>query len=42
MPEIIIEGIFTHFSVADDLANNKDYTLRQYDNFIRVIDNLKK
>lgn len=41
MPEIEIEGIFTHFSVADDTANNRDYTLKQIDNFKRIIDDLE-
>ena len=37
MPEIEIEGMFTHFSVADDVTNNKEYTLNQIDNFKDII-----
>lgn len=42
MPEIEIEGMFTHFSVADDVTNNKDYTLKQIENFKSVILELEK
>ena len=39
--EFEIEGIFTHFSVAEDAKNNQKYTLMQFDNFSRVIKNLE-
>ena len=32
-----IEGIFTHFSVSDDMTNNTEYTLKQYNNFCSII-----
>lgn len=41
MPEIEIEGIFTHFSVADDITNNKDYTTYQINNFKKIISDLE-
>ncbi len=41
MPEIEIEGMFTHFSVADDITNNKDYTLSQINNFKSIIEDLE-
>ncbi len=40
--ELEIEGIFTHFSVADDAANQKDYTLEQFENFMTVIKKLEE
>ena len=39
--ELEIEGIFTHFSVADDVTNQKDYTLKQFKNFMTVINKLE-
>lgn len=41
MTEIEIEGMFTHFSVADDTANEKNYTLMQINNFKNIINNLE-
>lgn len=41
MPEIEIEGMFTHFSVADDSVNDKKYTLWQIENFKTVINQLE-
>lgn len=41
MPEIEIEGVFTHFSVADDVTNNKDYTAYQIENFKKIIGDLE-
>lgn len=35
------EGIFTHFSVADEGEFGREYTIQQYKNFIRAIDFLK-
>ncbi len=39
--EFEIEGIFTHFSVADDVTHQKEYTLKQFENFMSVINKLK-
>lgn len=41
MPELEIEGVFTHFAVADDITNNKEYTLSQINNFKSVIADLE-
>ena len=41
MPELEFEGIFTHFSVSDDVTNNRDYTLKQFENFKDVIKGLE-
>lgn len=38
--EMISEGIFTHFSSADDLSDS-NYTKMQFDNFIKVINGLE-
>lgn len=42
MPEIEIEGMFTHFSVADDITNNEEYTTYQINNFKSMISGLEK
>ena len=39
--ELDFEGIFTHFSVADNITDEKEYTLKQFDSFMKVIDLLK-
>lgn len=39
LPGVEIEGIFTHFSVADD--NDDDYTKLQYNRFKAICDRLK-
>jgi alanine racemase len=39
--ELELEGIFTHFSVADDVTNQREYTLKQFDNFTSVISKLE-
>ncbi len=36
------EGIFTHFAVADESINGKEFTEYQFDNFTYVIDKLEK
>ncbi len=41
MPEIEIEGMFTHFSVADDITNNEEYTTYQINNFKSMIGDLE-
>ena len=40
LPNIEIEGIFTHFACSD--ADDESMTLNQYDKFIRVITELEK
>ena len=40
MPNIITEGIFTHFAKADE--KDKTYTVRQHETFTRMIVALKK
>ncbi len=42
MPELIPEGIFTHFAVADENTNGDAYTKEQYDQFVVAVDWLKK
>jgi len=39
LPNIVIEGIFTHFSTADDLENN--FINDQFEKFLSVIEELK-
>lgn len=39
--ELEIEGAFTHFSVADDITNQQEYTLKQFDNFMAVLNKLE-
>jgi len=40
LPNIIIEGIFTHFAIADDA--DKDYTYKQFEKFNWTINKLKE
>ena len=40
MPNIVIEGIFTHFAVADEV--DKTYTNQQFENFSSVCNELEK
>ena len=39
LPNVEVEGIFTHFAMADEL--DKNHTKNQYSKFIRVIDRLE-
>lgn len=41
LPNLISEGIFTHFAVADEMEDGRDYTDKQYDSFMYVVDSLK-
>ena len=41
MPELELEGMFTHFSVSDDITNNRRYTIKQYDNFMSMAKKLE-
>lgn len=40
LPNIIIEGIFTHFAIADE--KDKEYTKEQYQKLIRICGELEK
>lgn len=42
MPKLEIEGMFTHFSVSDDMTNNREYTLKQHDNFKTMAQKLEE
>lgn len=42
MPLLDIEGMFTHFSVSDDVTNNREYTIYQFNNFKKVISGLEE
>ena len=42
LPNLSVEGIFTHFAVADECAEGKIFTDRQADNFNYVVDKLAK
>ncbi len=37
-----VEGLFTHFCVSDEDAEGREFTNKQYENFIHVRDSLKK
>ncbi len=41
LPGIEIEGAFTHFSVADDATNDREYTIKQFSNFKAVFEGLE-
>ncbi len=42
LPNLEVEGLFTHFSVSDEDAEGREFTNKQYENFIHVRDSLKK
>ena len=42
LPNLIPEGIFTHFAVADECEDGKDFTLNQYKAFKYTVDKLKE
>ena len=42
LPNLEVEGLFTHFCVSDEDAEGKEFTNKQYENFIHVRDSLKK
>lgn len=42
LPNLIAEGIFTHFAVADEKEDGKQYTKKQYDAFMHTVDSLKE
>ena len=41
LPGLLLEGLFTHFAVADEAEAGADYTQRQYQSFRLVADTLK-
>lgn len=42
LPNLEVEGLFTHFCVSDEDADGREFTNKQYENFIHVRDSLKK
>lgn len=42
LPNLDCEGVFTHFSVADDGEDGEEFTRTQFENFMYVIDQLEK
>lgn len=42
LPNLEVEGLFTHFCVSDEDAEGREFTKKQYENFIHVRDSLKK
>ena len=42
LAEYEVEGLFTHFCVSDEDAEGREFTNKQYENFIHVRDSLKK
>ena len=41
LPNLITEGIFTHFAVSDEREEGKEFTLKQYDNFVHTVKSLE-
>lgn len=42
LPDLVTEGIFTHFAVADECDEGRDFTRQQYNAFTHTVDELKK
>ena len=42
LPNLVAEGAFTHFAVADECEDGRQYTRKQYEAFTHTIDELKK
>lgn len=42
LPNLEVEGLFTHFCVSDEDDEGREFTNKQYENFIHVRDSLKK
>ena len=42
LPNLEVEGLFSHFCVSDEDAEGREFTNKQYENFIHVRDSLKK
>lgn len=41
LPNLQLEGLFTHFCVSDEAEEGKDFTIKQYENFTYVKNKLK-
>lgn len=41
LPNLSLEGLFTHFCVSDEAEEGREFTQRQYQNFIYVKDSLQ-
>lgn len=41
LPNLIPQGIFTHFAVADECEEGREYTQKQYEAFVKTVDMLK-
>lgn len=41
LPNLVTEGIFTHFAVSDEREEGKEFTLKQYDNFVHTVKSLE-
>ncbi len=41
LPNLINEGIFTHFAVADECEDGREYTVSQYNAFMHTVESLK-
>ena len=41
LPNLIPQGIFTHFAVADECEQGREYTQKQYEAFVKTVDMLK-
>lgn len=43
LPGLVLEGLYTHFSVADEVnEDSTNYTLRQFETFIKLVEKLEK
>ncbi len=42
LPNLVNEGIFTHFAVADECDEGRDFTRQQYNAFTHTVDELEK
>lgn len=42
LPNLIAEGLFTHFCVSDEADEGREFTSKQYENFIHVKNALKE
>ncbi len=42
LPNLISEGIFTHFAVADEKEDGREYTQKQYNSFMHTVNSLKE
>ena len=42
LPHLVPEGLFTHFCVSDESEEGRDFTEKQYRNFLHVRDALRE